>query len=80
MRRLKKDKKVISKLIAGISIIGLMINPLVAYAGMIKDIDNSSGYAKAAITSLVERNIISGDNNGNFFPKQIVTRDRKSVV
>ena len=76
MRRLKKDKKVISKLIAGISIIGLMINPLVAYAGMIKDIDNSSGYAKAAITSLAERNIISGDNNGNFFPKQIVTRER----
>lgn len=40
----------------------------------INDISKSSSYAKSAILYLVEQNIISGDEKGNFNPQKSVTR------
>lgn len=42
--------------------------------------DDSSAYAKAAIADLNERSIIQGDENGNFYPKSTVTRERLIVL
>ncbi|MGE4484160.1 MAG: S-layer homology domain-containing protein [Oscillospiraceae bacterium] len=57
-------------------IIGLFNNQPATYASTICDISDCSDYAKQAVTSLAERNIINGDNNGNFYPRQALSRER----
>lgn len=51
------------------------INTGIAQAASISDIDKCSDYAKASIQSLVEKNIISGDQNSNFHPHDTLKRD-----
>ncbi|HYE83855.1 MAG TPA: S-layer homology domain-containing protein [Clostridia bacterium] len=46
----------------------------------IRDIEKSSAYARAAIESLAEKSIISGDAKGNFNPKNGVTRPQMVKV
>lgn len=40
----------------------------------IKDIDKSSSFAREAIIALAEKNIISGDQSGNYTPQKAVSR------
>jgi len=43
-------------------------------ATSVKDLNSSSDYAKASIEKLISYNIIQGDQNGNFNPKDATTR------
>ncbi|MDD2481311.1 MAG: S-layer homology domain-containing protein [Lutispora sp.] len=54
------------------------LNPTAIKA--IKDIDKSSDYARSAIIALLEQDIISGDENGYFYPKNEVTRSQMVKV
>lgn len=61
-------------IISSILISSILINPVIANATTLQDIDLSSNYAKYAIIELAEKNIIVGDENGNFNPHKTVTR------
>jgi len=65
MYRLKVNIKNVLKRITGLFLICAMLLPQSAYAQGINDIADSSDYAKQAIVSLFERNIIEGDLQGN---------------
>ncbi|WP_066507608.1 S-layer homology domain-containing protein [Abyssisolibacter fermentans] len=68
-------RKNFSKLIAIIIITGIsLINVGIADAATLQDIQSSSDYAKEAIIALAEKNIITGDEHGNFNPQNTVTR------
>jgi S1-C subfamily serine protease len=45
-----------------------------ADAALIKDLDKSSSYAKQAISELSGKDIIKGDDYGNFYPQDSITR------
>lgn len=71
----KKIQKDFSKLMVSIIITGIILmNAGVANAATLQDIDSSSDYAKQAIISLAEKNIITGDEHGNFNPQNTITR------
>lgn len=61
---------VLSSIIAGL----VFFYPGLAEASVIQDINLSSDYAKDAILELAEKNIVAGDEHGNFNPHQTVTR------
>lgn len=54
--------------------ITLFLNSTIANAAVPLDINDSSEYAKEAITFLYNQNIITGDNLGNYNPKEYITR------
>lgn len=68
-------KKYHTKLIACIIILGMSLMSVpVADAATLLDLESSSDYAKDAIIELVEKDIITGDEHGNFNPQKTVTR------
>jgi len=68
-------KRGLGKMLPAGVIAGFIIaNSIVASAVIINDINDSSDYAKESIITLTEKGIITGDQNGNFNPKGIVTR------
>lgn len=70
-----KIKKNYSKLIASVVIAGISLaNVGVVNAASLQDVHLSSDYAKEAIIELAEKNIITGDENGNFNPQNTVSR------
>ncbi len=70
-----KTKKKYSILMATIIIAASsLINVGVANAATLSDVDSSSDYAKEAIIELAEKDIIKGDEDGNFNPQNTVTR------
>ncbi|GKX29638.1 hypothetical protein SH1V18_21180 [Vallitalea longa] len=70
-----KFYKDLTKILASILIIGFaLFNAETVNAATLQDIDSSSDYAKQAILSLADKDIITGDGNGNFNPQNTVTR------
>ncbi|MEG6614150.1 S-layer homology domain-containing protein [Pseudoclostridium thermosuccinogenes] len=61
-------------LLSGVVVSSLLAVSQPAWTAFINDVDKSSNYAKEAIIALAERGIISGDQNGNFNPHNIITR------
>jgi hypothetical protein len=52
----------------------ILLNGGLAHAAVLQDVQSSSDYAKDSIIALAEKNIISGDEHGNFHPRKTVTR------
>lgn len=52
----------------------MIINIQGVEAGTLRDIDQSSDYARSSIVALSEQKVISGDEQGNFNPHRTVTR------
>jgi S-layer homology domain/Trypsin-like peptidase domain len=47
---------------------------------LLKDLDKSSSYARQAISELLEKDILTGDNNGNFNPQDNITRTQMIAI
>lgn len=73
---MKKNKSIRTKLLFATIFISsiLFYTPAVNASTVIKDIDISYDYAKQSILNLASKNIISGDENGNFNPLSTITR------
>ncbi|MPM01314.1 hypothetical protein SDC9_47554 [bioreactor metagenome] len=52
----------------------LLLSSSVAFAQTPNDMDKTSDFAKSAVTSLMEKNILQGDDNGNINPQKTITR------
>ncbi len=65
-------------LVLSISIPGQLV--FAEEPAVIQDIDKAHGYARASILSLAGKNIISGDNNGNFHPLDTIKRSEMAKL
>ena len=68
-------KKTLLKLLPAVMVLVVMfVSPIQASAQTLMDIDNSSSFARDSIIALAERGVISGDERGNFNPRNNVNR------
>ena len=61
-------------LLSGVMISSILLYSHPALTAAVNDIDESSAFARESILAMAERNIIEGDQNGNFNPRRVVTR------
>lgn len=75
MNRLSRNMKRIATFAFGLWIV-LCFTQTAASANEINDLNQCSGYARQAVLSLAERDLIEGDENGNYNPGQPLSRER----